>query len=252
MQHSAEGVSRRVRCAAQMVFARRKRTEGSKHFRRLCDKKINALAMAALLTVPDAALPQEVSAGLGQLMAGLLKLLTTLRAQQARVLSPCSPKCMPVGLLVAKQDRFDLHLTVHWSDLCAVLMVTLPQAGLENLGSRVTHRMWHCLQDVALDEDEEDDEEEDLVSESEDEDAFEADGAADEDGNLGDDEDADGEVDDAYLKRLERESRRLKVGHAQCLACSFSFLTFQCLYGSVTGCTQHLCTDEERSKHVQL
>ena len=83
-----------------MVFARRKRTEGSKHFRRLCDKKINALAMAALLTVPDAALPQEVSAGLGQLMAGLLKLLTTLRAQQARVLSPCFPQvhaCGPLG-----------------------------------------------------------------------------------------------------------------------------------------------------------
>ena len=79
----------RRRCGAQMVFARRKRTEGSKHFRRLCDKKINALAMAALLTVPDAAMPQEVSAGLGQLMAGLLKLLTTLRAQQARALSPC-------------------------------------------------------------------------------------------------------------------------------------------------------------------
>ena len=70
-----------------------------------------------------------------------------------------------------------------------------------------------CAQDVALDEDEdeEDDQEEDLVSESEDEDAFDADGAADEDGNLGDDEDADNEVDDAYIKRLERESRRLKV-----------------------------------------
>ena len=65
-----------------MVFARRKRTEGAKHFRRLCDKKINALAMASLLTVPDAAMPQEVSSGLGQLMAGLLKLLTTLKAQQ--------------------------------------------------------------------------------------------------------------------------------------------------------------------------
>lgn len=61
------------------------------------------------------------------------------------------------------------------------------------------------------DEDEEDDQEEDLISESEDGEAFDADGGADEDGNLGDDEDADGEVDDAYLKRLERESRRQKV-----------------------------------------
>ena len=131
-------------------------------------------------------------------------------------------------------------------------MITLPQAGLGRLSSRVTHRTWHCLQDVALDEDEEDDEEEDLVSESEDEDAFEADGAADEDGNLGDDEDADGEVDDAYLKRLERESRRLKASHAQCLACSFSLHTSQCIYGSVIGCTQHLRINEKRSKHLQL
>ena len=72
----------------------------------------------------------------------------------------------------------------------------------------------HHTQDVALDEDEdeEDDQEEDLVSESEDdEEALDADEAADEDGNLGDDEDADGDVDDAYLKRLERESRRQKV-----------------------------------------
>ncbi len=69
------------------------------------------------------------------------------------------------------------------------------------------------LQDMQLDEDEdeEDDQEEDLISESEDGEAFDADGGADEDGNLGDDEDADGEVDDAYLKRLERESRRQKV-----------------------------------------
>ena len=65
-----------------MVFAKKKKTEGPKHFRRLCDKKINALAMAAVLTLPDEALPREITAGLGQLMAGLLKLLTTLKAQQ--------------------------------------------------------------------------------------------------------------------------------------------------------------------------
>ena len=87
-QLAAEGVLSRL-LRAQMVFAQRKRTEASKHFRRLCDKKINALAMAALLAVPDAAMPQEVSSGLGQLMAGLLKLLTTLKAQQVCLLSPC-------------------------------------------------------------------------------------------------------------------------------------------------------------------
>ena len=81
-----EGWHEGCRLHAQMVFARKKKTEGPKHFRRLCDKKINALAMAAVLTVPDEALPREITAGLGQLMAGLLKLLTTLKAQQ--VLTP--------------------------------------------------------------------------------------------------------------------------------------------------------------------
>ena len=79
-----------------MVFASKRKTEGAKHFRRLCDKKINALAMAAVLTVPDEALPQEITAGLGQLMAGLLKLLTTLKAQQ--VLAPTTTETLPTFL----------------------------------------------------------------------------------------------------------------------------------------------------------
>jgi hypothetical protein len=97
------------------------------------------------------------------------------------------------------------------------------------------------MQDMALDEDEdeEDDQEEDLVSESEDEDAFDADGAADEDGHLDeDDENIDGEVDDAYLKRLERESRRLKV-------CKFIFLSLCALLGPLLLCWpyQHIHFD---------
>ncbi len=68
-----------------MIFATKKKATGAKHFRRACDKKINVLAMAALLNVPDEALPAEVAAGLGQLMAGLLKLLIALTAQQV----PC-------------------------------------------------------------------------------------------------------------------------------------------------------------------
>ena len=81
------------------------------------------------------------------------------------------------------------------------------------------------------DEDEEDDQEEDLVSESEDEEgAFDADEAADEDGNLGDDEDADGGVDDAYIKRLERESRRLKV----LCYCKCPWLPWSCCLSTCT------------------
>lgn len=70
------------RLPAQMIFAVKKKATGAKHFRRACDKKINVLAMAAMLSVADEALPAEVATGLGQLMAGLLKLLIALKAQQ--------------------------------------------------------------------------------------------------------------------------------------------------------------------------
>jgi len=69
-----------------MIFATRK-AEGAKHFRRLYDKKVNVLGMAAVLTVPDESLPADVAAGLPQLMAGLIKLLTSLKQQQARTLN---------------------------------------------------------------------------------------------------------------------------------------------------------------------
>ncbi|EIE23737.1 ARM repeat-containing protein [Coccomyxa subellipsoidea C-169] len=54
----------------QMIFATR-RNDGAKHFRRLYDKKVNALGMASVLSVPDESLPADVAAGLPQLMGGL-------------------------------------------------------------------------------------------------------------------------------------------------------------------------------------
>ena len=74
---------------AQMIFATG-RSGGPRHFRRVCDKKVNALGMTALLGVPDQALPPELAAGLPQLMAGLIKLLIALKTQQARP-PPCAP-----------------------------------------------------------------------------------------------------------------------------------------------------------------
>ena len=74
-------------CRAQMIFATG-RSGTARHFRRVCDKKVNALGMTALLSVPDQALPPELAAGLPQLMAGLIKLLIALKTQQAR--APCS------------------------------------------------------------------------------------------------------------------------------------------------------------------
>ncbi|KAK9839718.1 hypothetical protein WJX81_008385 [Elliptochloris bilobata] len=66
----------------QMIFATQRRTGKHRHFRRMHDKKVNVLALAAVLGAPDAALPREVAAGLPQLMAGLLRLLVALKQQQ--------------------------------------------------------------------------------------------------------------------------------------------------------------------------
>ena len=77
-----------------MIFATG-RSGAARHFRRVCDKKVNALGMTALLGVPDQALPPELTAGLPQLMAGLIKLLIALKTQQAR---PCALSRQPQRL----------------------------------------------------------------------------------------------------------------------------------------------------------
>lgn len=65
-----------------MIFATQRRTGKHRHFRRMHDKKVNVLALAAVLGAPDAVLPREVAAGLPQLMAGLLRLLVAMKQQQ--------------------------------------------------------------------------------------------------------------------------------------------------------------------------
>ena len=98
---------------AQMIFAAKKKATGAKHFRRACDKKINVLALAAVLSVPDEALPPEVAAGLGQLITGLLKLLIGLKVQQVP-----SQKCQ-VSLQFAVGPRLD-----HYTGMSACCMHT--------------------------------------------------------------------------------------------------------------------------------
>lgn len=66
----------------QMIFATQRRTGKHRHFRRMHDKKVNVLALAAIIGAPDTALPAEVAAGAPQLMAGLLRLLVALKQQQ--------------------------------------------------------------------------------------------------------------------------------------------------------------------------
>jgi hypothetical protein len=46
------------------------------------DKKVNALGLTSVLSVPDNVLPPEVATGLPQLLSGLIKLLTGLKSQQ--------------------------------------------------------------------------------------------------------------------------------------------------------------------------
>ena len=64
-----------------MIFGVRK--DGRRrHFRRQHDKKVSVLALSTLLASPDEALPQQVQSGMGQVMAGILKLLQDLKRQQ--------------------------------------------------------------------------------------------------------------------------------------------------------------------------
>ncbi len=77
-----------------MIFAKR-RNGAPRHFRRACDKKVGALGLAALLGAPDQALLPELSSALPQLLAGLIRLLTALKAQQARTYIAFSPSAPP-------------------------------------------------------------------------------------------------------------------------------------------------------------
>ncbi len=71
-------------CPNHTCSAGRHRPKGTKpaHFRQQQDKKVCVLGLASILAVPDAALPPEVASGLPQLLAGIMKLLMDLKAQQ--------------------------------------------------------------------------------------------------------------------------------------------------------------------------
>ena len=65
----------------QMIFAVRK--DGRrKHFRRQHDKKVNVLALVAVIGAPDEILVPELQAAMGQFAAASVKLLTDLKRQQ--------------------------------------------------------------------------------------------------------------------------------------------------------------------------
>lgn len=71
-------------CWLQMIFA--SKAGGSpQHFRQMYVKKVNLLGLISLLTLPEEATPPPVQAAWPQLMAGTMRLLTTLKEQQVRL-----------------------------------------------------------------------------------------------------------------------------------------------------------------------
>uniref|UniRef100_A0A7R9YU85 Importin N-terminal domain-containing protein n=1 Tax=Chlamydomonas euryale TaxID=1486919 RepID=A0A7R9YU85_9CHLO len=64
-----------------LIFVSRKSGKPG-HFRRMHDKKVCVLGLVSVLATPDEQLPPEIQAGMPQIMAGLLRLLTALKAQK--------------------------------------------------------------------------------------------------------------------------------------------------------------------------
>ena len=71
-----------------MIFA--SKSGGSpQHFRQMYDKKVNLLGLISLLTLPEEATPPPVQTAWPQLMAGTMRLLTTLKEKQVSSLFAC-------------------------------------------------------------------------------------------------------------------------------------------------------------------
>ncbi|CAD7704977.1 unnamed protein product [Ostreobium quekettii] len=56
--------------------------EKEKHFKSMNKKKVCILGLCSLITLPDNEVPQELHNGLGQILAGIMKLLAAWRAQE--------------------------------------------------------------------------------------------------------------------------------------------------------------------------
>ena len=67
----------------QMIFA--SKPGGSpRHFGRMYDKKVNLLGLISLMALPEQATPPQLQSAWPQMMAGTMRLLTTLKEQQVR------------------------------------------------------------------------------------------------------------------------------------------------------------------------
>ncbi len=76
-----EHLQQRPLTALQMIFA--SKPGGSpQQFGRMYDKKVNLLGLVSLVTLPQEATPPQLQNAWPQLMAGTMRLLTTLKDQQ--------------------------------------------------------------------------------------------------------------------------------------------------------------------------
>ena len=67
----------------QMIFAN-KPGGSPRHFGRMYDKKVNLLGLISLMALPEQATPPQLQSAWPQMMAGTMRLLTTLKEQQVR------------------------------------------------------------------------------------------------------------------------------------------------------------------------
>lgn len=71
-----------ARCANCHIVPAYSKKDKPAHFKGQQDKKVAVLGLLALLGLPDSTLPPEISAGLPQLLSGLIRLLVDLKTQQ--------------------------------------------------------------------------------------------------------------------------------------------------------------------------
>ena len=92
----------------QMIFA--SKPGGSpQHFGRMYDKKVNLLGLFSLMALPQESTPPQLQNAWPQLMAGTMRLLTTLKDQQVCLTLVSHPKYIVINR-THKPDTLNIYL----------------------------------------------------------------------------------------------------------------------------------------------
>jgi len=70
-----------------MIMVNRVKTGRMKHFRRIHDKKVVALALMSILALPEQSLPQELAASSHLLLAGVVHVMSSMKEQEEMALA---------------------------------------------------------------------------------------------------------------------------------------------------------------------